>query len=379
MLRKSIVGSRPLRGSVLTTSLALSLFSLTTAAQARDVSFKLEPGLAVPLSAPQSRIYDVGGSESLKLLFGLTPYLDIGPTASFTLLPASEAQAESGIVWGLGGGLRLKRPWNSEGFYGISPWVDADLLYMRTGDLNRPGFDAAVGLAVPVGTTRSLWIGPFVRYMQTLQPTRAGFDNRDAKILILGVSFEVGSGIARAHAVEESPIVTREVIVTKEVAACPDGDHDGLPDNVDRCPEVVGSIETWGCPKYDKVVVEKDKLELREKVYFAYDQAKIEDRSFPVLDEVVRALKDNKGFKVQVEGHTDSSGANDHNQTLSEQRAAAVVDYIVGHGVPRDRVTSKGFSSSVPTDTNDTVGGRENNRRVEFVVHFTILNAGSTK
>jgi len=379
MLRKSIAASRPLRASILATSLALGLFTFGTTAGAVDLSLKLEPGLAVPLSAPQSRIYDVGGSESLKLLFGLTPYLDIGPTASFTLLPASEAQAESGIVWGLGGGIRIKRPWNSQGFYGISPWFDADLLYMRTGDLNRPGFDAAVGLAVPVGETRNLWIGPFVRYMQTLQAVREGFDNRDAKILILGVSFEVGSGIRRERATEESPVATREVIVTREVASCPDSDHDGLLDSVDRCPEVVGSIETWGCPKYDKVVVEKDKLELREKVYFAFDQAKIEERSFPVLDEVVKALQDNKGFKVQVEGHTDSSGLEGHNQTLSEKRAAAVVDYIVAHGVPRDRVTSKGFSSSVPTDTNDTVNGRENNRRVEFIVRFTILNAGSTK
>jgi len=126
-------------------------------------------------------------------------------------------------------------------------------------------------------------------------------------------------------------------------------------------------------------VVEKDKLELREKVYFAFDQAKIEERSFPVLDEVVKALMDNKGFKIQVEGHTDSSGGEGHNQSLSERRAGAVVEYIVAHGVPRNRVTSKGFSSSVPTDTNDTVNGRENNRRVEFIVRFTILNAGSTK
>ena len=378
MLRKSIAESRPLGVSVLASSLALGVLTWSTGAQAVDVSFKLEPGLAVPLSAPQSEIYDVGGGESLKLLFGLTPFLDIGPTSSFTLLPAAAAQGESGIVWGFGGGLRLKRPWDSQGFYGISPWLDADLLYMRTGDLNRPGFDAAVGLAVPVGASRSLWIGPFVRYMQTLQPTRAGFDNRDAKLLILGVSFEFGSGIRRAPT-DDRPIVTREVIVTKEVASCPDGDQDGLPDNIDRCPEAVGSVEDAGCPKYDKVVVEKDKLELREKVYFAFDQAKIEERSFPVLDEVVKALMDNKGFKIQVEGHTDSSGGEGHNQSLSERRAGAVVEYIVAHGVPRNRVTSKGFSSSVPTDTNDTVNGRENNRRVEFIVRFTILNAGSTK
>jgi hypothetical protein len=56
-----------------------------------------------------------------------------------------------------------------------------------------------------------------------------------------------------------------------------------------------------------------------------------------------------------------------------------VLDYLVTHGIPKERLVSKGFSSSVPLDTNNTVAGRENNRRVEFVVHFNILNDGSTK
>jgi outer membrane protein OmpA-like peptidoglycan-associated protein len=377
MLKRSLIGIRVSRAALGASWAALAVLALPTPAQAGDISFKLEPGLAVPLSAPQSRVYDVGGGQTLKLLFGLTPYLDIGPSASFLLLPAAETNAESGIAWGLGGGVRIKRPWDGKKFYGISPWFDIDALYIRTGALNRPGFDAAVGLAVPVGASRNLWIGPYVRYLQTFQPTHAGYDNRDAKILILGVSFEVGSGIARSSA--ETAVATHEVIVTKEVAVCPDRDQDGLPDNVDHCPEVAGGIDDWGCPKYDKVVVARDKLELREKVYFAWDQAKIEEASFPVLDQVVQALKDNKGFQVQVEGHADSSGADDHNQTLSEKRAEAVVDYIAAHGVPRERIASKGFSSSIPTDNNGTVAGRENNRRVEFVVRFNILNPGSSK
>jgi len=73
-----------------------------------------------------------------------------------------------------------------------------------------------------------------------------------------------------------------------------------------------------------------------------------------VLDEVVQALKDNKGFRVQVEGHTSSEGADDHNQTLSEQRANAVVDYLVAHA-SEDRLVSTGFASSIPVDTNATI------------------------
>jgi outer membrane protein OmpA-like peptidoglycan-associated protein len=54
-----------------------------------------------------------------------------------------------------------------------------------------------------------------------------------------------------------------------------------------------------------------------------------------------------------------------------------VLDYLAAHGIAKDRLVSKGFGSSVPLDTNETIAGRENNRRVEFVVHFIILNDGS--
>lgn len=194
----------------------------------------------------------------MKALFGLTPYLDIGPTASFLMLPAATAGAESGVVWALGGGLRLKGPHDAKSASGISPWLDADAFYMRTGSLNRPGFDAAVGLGVPLGKERRFWAGPFVRYMQTLQPSRAGFDNRDAKILILGVSLEVGSGIEREREpapAQDPVVVTKEVVVKRDVPFCPDQDKDGVPDSVDRCPDVAGTAETFGCPKYEKVVV----------------------------------------------------------------------------------------------------------------------------
>ena len=364
------------------TTIGLIVLASPGFAMAGDFSLKLEPGIAIPLTAPQSQVYDVGGGQSLKALFGLTPYVDVGPSASFMFLPASAALAESGVVWGLGGGVRIKRPHDAESASGMSPWFDADALYVRTGDLNRPGFDAALGVSLPVGEARAFWLGPFVRYLHVFQPERAGYDNADAKILSIGLSLEVGSGVERKRAPVE-PVVVASVPVAVPCPACPDAcpdrDKDGVPDAVDRCPDVVGDTDHWGCPNYQKIVVKPDKLELKEKLYFAWDQAKIEPASYPALDEVVQALKDNQGFRVQVEGHTDSSGADDHNQTLSEKRADAVVEYLAAHGIAKDRLVSKGFSSSVPIGSNTTVAGRENNRRVEFVVHFIILNTGSAK
>jgi outer membrane protein OmpA-like peptidoglycan-associated protein len=204
-----------------------------------------------------------------------------------------------------------------------------------------------------------------------MQPDRRGYDNDDAKVLSLGVSLEVGLGVERERAVLA---VTQIRTVDNRLFNCPDRDHDGVPDNVDRCPDVAGPMDNWGCPAYKKIVVTRDKLELKEKLYFAWNQAVLQEVSFPVLDEVVQALKDNSSLRVQVEGHASSEGEDDHNQTLSEQRADAVLNYLVAHGIDKERLASKGFGSSVPLDTNQTIAGRENNRRVEFVVYFTILN-----
>ena len=372
MLRTSVAANRARDCFVIAPwALAIGL-GYPALASADGVSFKLEPGIAIPLTAPQSRIYDVGGGQSLKVLFGLTPYLDIGPSLSLLILPAAVDGAESGIAWGAGAGVRVKRPHDATSYSGVSPWLDLDALYVRTGGLDRPGFDLAAGVAFPIGDARTFWVGPFVRYMQTVQLARDGYDNRDAKILLLGVSFEVGSGIERAPVVTAEPIPAAPV-TAEPIVRCPDRDQDGIADAIDHCPDAAGSLEGAGCPGYQKLVVKPDKLELKEKLYFAWNQATLEDSSFAVLDEVVLALKDNPGFRVQIEGHADATGGNDHNQTLSEQRAVAVLDYLASHGIAKDRLASKGFSSSVPLDSNLTVAGRENNRRVEFVVAFIIL------
>ena len=86
--------------------IVLIVLALPKAANAVHVSLKLEPGIAIPLSAPQSQIYNVGGGESLKALFRINRYLDVGPTGFFLFLPAEQKLAASGSVWGLGGGLR---------------------------------------------------------------------------------------------------------------------------------------------------------------------------------------------------------------------------------------------------------------------------------
>lgn len=311
-----------------------------------------------------------------------TGYRGIGPSTSFSALSTDAASGDAGTAWTFGGSVRLQRPHsapNDDKYYAVSPWIDVDAQYVRTGDLNRPGFAVAAGLAVPLGRSRAFWLGPFVRYQHILQGVRTGFDNHDAKILNIGLSLEVGPSVGHEPVHHDFPAeeVATVPVRDSEVPPPEDRDGDGVPDTTDRCPDVAGPADNGGCPVYEKVLVKPDKLELKEKLQFAWNEAVLEKESLPVLDEVVRALKDNKNFRVQVEGHASSEGADDHNQTLSEARAQAVLDYLAAHGIERERLSSKGFSSSVPISTNETAKGREDNRRVEFVVHFIILNQGN--
>jgi len=342
-------------------------------AQLGDFTLIIQPGLAIPLSAPQSSLYNIGGGQTIKGLWTLNKYLDLGPSLTFIGLPAHNPQAAAGTAWTFGPSLRVKRPHDmpdNDKYYTLSPWMDVEALYVRTGPVNRPGFSAAAGLAMPVGASRTFWLGPFARYLHIFQDDSNGFDDHDAKILSVGVSLEMGSSIKRERQAEA-------FAAGEDCNECPDRDGDGIPDDIDHCPDVAGPMDNWGCPVYKKIVIKRDKLELREKIQFDWDKATLKEESYPVLDEVVVALNDNKAFRVQVDGHASAEGTDDHNQTLSEQRAEAVLDYLASHGISRDRLVSKGFSSSEPLASNTTEEGRETNRRVEFVVYFIILNDGS--
>jgi outer membrane protein OmpA-like peptidoglycan-associated protein len=82
------------------------------------------------------------------------------------------------------------------------------------------------------------------------------------------------------------------------------------------------------------------------------------------------------GLNLQVEGHTDSVGSDEYNQTLSEHRASSVRDFLVQQGVPEASVTSRGFGKTQPVASNDTAEGRAKNRRVELVVTGEAIGGG---
>ncbi len=163
----------------------------------------------------------------------------------------------------------------------------------------------------------------------------------------------------------------------EENGGCPWGDQDGdgVKDNQDECPDKAGPADSpqgRGCPKkYTrvKIIREKKKIEIGQKIHFAYAGYRVRGDSLELLDQVARAINDNPDIrKVRIEGHTDSRGPEEYNQHLSERRAESVMKHLLGKGVDPKRLEAVGYGEGRPIASNDTDAGREANRRVEFVI-----------
>jgi outer membrane protein OmpA-like peptidoglycan-associated protein len=109
-------------------------------------------------------------------------------------------------------------------------------------------------------------------------------------------------------------------------------------------------------------------LDIPGGVTFAVDSAEINSNFRPILDRVASTLVEYDQTLIEVAGHTDSSGSESYNQSLSERRASSVAAYLSSRGVPMRRVVTLGAGELHPIATNDTAAGREQNRRVEVTI-----------
>ena len=148
-----------------------------------------------------------------------------------------------------------------------------------------------------------------------------------------------------------------------------DGDGDGLLDDQDKCskePETANGFDDGdGCP--DDLPPEVKKLTgVISGIQFVQTTAGLAPGSSAVLDETVAMLNKYPTVRIEIAGHTDSSGDEQKNRDLSQQRADAVRAYLVKRGIAEARLESKGYGPEFPIGNNATPEGRAQNRRVEF-------------
>jgi outer membrane protein OmpA-like peptidoglycan-associated protein len=109
-------------------------------------------------------------------------------------------------------------------------------------------------------------------------------------------------------------------------------------------------------------------LNLPEGVTFDVGRATIKPQFYGALDAVASTLNQYGNTRIEIEGHTDSTGSATMNQQLSENRATAVASYLASRGVARDRMYAIGYGKTRPIADNSTAEGRARNRRVEIIV-----------
>ncbi|CAM1342809.1 OmpA family protein [Tenacibaculum amylolyticum] len=184
---------------------------------------------------------------------------------------------------------------------------------------------------------------------------------------------------------------------TKAMNGCPDADGDGIADNKDKCPNEAGPAENGGCPwpdtdkdgvldKDDKcpnepgvasnngcpeliiiTEVEKAKLDsFAREIFFNSGKSTFKLGVTGKLDLIAEIMNNFPDSNFAINGYTDSVGRKSTNLKLSDKRANAVMDYLVGKGVKAARLTAKGYGEDYPIASNKTRAGRAQNRRVEI-------------
>ena len=154
----------------------------------------------------------------------------------------------------------------------------------------------------------------------------------------------------------------------------PDRDDDGVPDAVDACPDQRGGPDPdpkmHGCPH---VTVTETEIQIKHQVQFKVAQISLDQTVDPVSDdlltEVRNAILDHPEIElIEVQGHADVTGPEDFNQRLSQARADAVRRWLIKRGIPAKKLISKGYGSKAPVASNESATGRQENRRVQFVI-----------
>lgn len=198
-------------------------------------------------------------------------------------------------------------------------------------------------------------------------------------LLSLGLNIPIGE-------VAAPPPPAAEPVEVVPVMSPWDSDGDGVPDDLDQCPDTPAgtAVDANGCPAAAapastcKAPEPGEKLNLAgcgtgdiivlKGVNFDFDKDRLTVNAKTILDGVGEALKASPATNVELGGHTDGKGSDDYNRRLSDRRACSVARYLSAQGIAGQRMTPTGYGESKPVADNETDEGREQNRRVELKI-----------
>jgi outer membrane protein OmpA-like peptidoglycan-associated protein len=375
-------------------------------------------GAAHALVQPQQSEYGFGGGGTVspELVVGkaIGLELELGAFGLGAGSPPSDprfAAHGSGTAFGGMAGLRV-RPFAADNPSGL--WIDGNGGIVQTGDQTRPGFDAHVGYDWRVGTGR-LDVGPFVGYTQVIE-SKSDLRPDDAHILVFGVHGGFGAegpppppgdrdldhvldpedacpdvpGIRTAQRDTNGcpPRDRDRDLVADADDACPDSpgirtvdpatngcppDQDGSVEARDYCPNnssiLVGDLMVDACPRPPEVRLEGDEIVVNDVIHFDVDSPRVWPDSYPLMKKLAElVLSHPEILSLDIEGHADETGTEEHNLALSKQRAEAVKWMLVQFHISPKRITTHAYGEHKPRVNGHDAQALRENRRVEFLV-----------
>jgi OOP family OmpA-OmpF porin len=251
----------------------------------------------------------------------------------------------------------------------VSPYITIGVGALRT-DLNPgPKADDFVAQA-GVGLIADVWSNQAGTSTFSLRPeVKARWDDAGREgyfrdyIATLGFQFSFGpQRVVAAPAPVQTAAPAPAPAPEPRPMPPADSDQDGVPDARDRCPGTPRgvAVDADGCPQKGSITL--------EGVSFEHDSAELTADSRPVLARVAADLKKYPRLRVELQGHTDSTGSDAYNLKLSERRAQAVRDFLISQGVSSSQLEARGYGESQPIASNATPEGRAQNRRVVMKV-----------
>ena len=206
---------------------------------------------------------------------------------------------------------------------------------------------------------------------------------QDPVVLIKGKVFD-----SKTNEILSAPIVYNDLKTNKELGTAisnpstgsysivlPYGKRYSFMAQKEGYYAVTQNVDVSNITEYKEIVVdlylnpiEKGQTIRLNNIFFDSGKYDLLPESHAELDRLFKVLKENKGLQIEIGGHTDAVGSDTNNMTLSNNRANAVMNYLVAKGITASRLSAKGYGETKFIATNETEEGKQLNRRVEFVI-----------
>lgn len=260
-----------------------------------------------------------------------------------------------------GGDVDLKS-YRLDAFYDLSPWNGELTPYLVTGidELQEKpdGGEKRNDTRMNMGAGVRKALTPNLSLQGDIRAVRSLDYNQTEGMFNVALNWTFGRASQPAQNTSEVAQITRETVASKQPIPAVDSDQDGVQDTVDLCPATIpgATVDQQGCVPME---------EINLLVTFGFDSDTISTGATSMISKVGDFMTRYPDVKIRIEGHTDSSGHKDYNQTLSTRRADAVRQSLIDqYQIDSHRIESIGLGEVEPFTSNMTKEGRKQNRRV---------------